>query len=90
MVHDHGSDTRFDAVRGQGARRNGRALPRRQPVALVDAIVAVNGAPPADAGWRQFRCMGASALDLCAVAVGRAVLIEFDRIRAGPEFHHGS
>jgi len=35
--------------------------------------------PPADAGWAQFRCMGATALDLCAVADGRfAGYVDFD------------
>lgn len=71
VVHDHGSGFRYDAIRGGGARRDGIALPVRAEVELADAIVAVNGPPPPGAGWAQFRCMGATALDLCAVADGR-------------------
>lgn len=71
VVHDHGSGRRYDATRGGGARVDGRPLERRTAVALSEAIIAVNGIPPADPGWAQFRCMGAAALDLCAVADGR-------------------
>jgi fructose-1,6-bisphosphatase/inositol monophosphatase family enzyme len=79
VVHDHASGDRFEAVRGGGARRNGQTLASRTEIALADAIVVVNGVPPAEAGWAQFRCMGATALDLCAVADGRfAAYIDFD------------
>jgi fructose-1,6-bisphosphatase/inositol monophosphatase family enzyme len=79
VVHDHGSGHRYDARRGGGARRDGVALTPRPEIALTDAIIAVNGTPPAGAGWSQFRCMGASALDLCAVADGRfAGYVDFD------------
>ena len=71
VVHDHGSARRYEAIRGGGARRDGVALSPRREVPLAEAIVVVNGPPPADAGWAQFRCMGAAALDLCAVADGR-------------------
>jgi fructose-1,6-bisphosphatase/inositol monophosphatase family enzyme len=37
---------------------------------IGDAIVAVSGVPSHHFGWRQFRAMGASALDICAVARG--------------------
>jgi myo-inositol-1(or 4)-monophosphatase len=71
VVHDLSSTLRYDAIRGAGARRDGVTLPARVEVPLAEAIVAVNGTPPVDAGWAQFRCMGATALDLCAVADGR-------------------
>ncbi len=71
VVHDHGTGSRYDAVRGHGARLDGHPLPRRESVPLEEAIISVNGLPPAAPGWWQFRCMGASALDLCAVADGR-------------------
>src|SRR5690606_33025961 len=35
-----------------------------------DALVAIPGPPPGPLGWRQFRTLGAAALDLCAVAEG--------------------
>ncbi len=37
---------------------------------LADAIVAFSGPPPVRGGFRQFRVLGAAALDLCAVADG--------------------
>ena len=37
---------------------------------LGDAVVAVSGLPRRHLGWRQFRALGAAALDLCAVAEG--------------------
>ena len=39
-------------------------------VAFSISIVATSGLPSHSYGWRQFRAMGASALDLCAVASG--------------------
>ena len=32
--------------------------------------MAFSGYPPRHFGWRQYRCLGAAALDLCAVAEG--------------------
>lgn len=79
VVHDLASGTRFAATRGGGATRNGEPLSPRPETALADAIVASNGPTPPDAGWAQFRCMGATALDLCAVADGRfAGYVDFD------------
>jgi len=79
VVHDHGAGYRYDAVRGGGARRDGARLDACIDRPLRESIVAVNGTPPPDAGWAQFRCMGASALDLCAVADGRfAGYVDFD------------
>ena len=71
VVHDHGAGHRYAAIRGRGATRNGEPLAPRPAIELSDAVVAVNGTPPPNAGWAQFRYMGASALDLCAVADGR-------------------
>ena len=33
-------------------------------------FVGLSGLPPTHLGWRQFRALGAAALDLCAVASG--------------------
>lgn len=73
VVHDHASGIRFEAAKGRGARRNGAALPWRgeDPTPLSEAVIGVNGRPPQPGGWAQFRCLGAAALDLCAVAEGR-------------------
>ena len=37
---------------------------------IEDAIVGLSGLPGTHLGWRQFRALGAAALDLCAVANG--------------------
>ncbi len=37
---------------------------------ISDAVIAVSGLPGHHFGWRQYRAMGASALDICAVARG--------------------
>ena len=61
---------RYEAVRGAGARLDGDSIVVGPPVGLGDAVVAISGLPSHHYGWRQFRAMGASALDLCAVASG--------------------
>ena len=71
LVHDHPGNRRYTAVRGQGAALDGVALAPPQAVELSEAVVAVNGVPPVDAGWWQFRTMGSCALEICAVADGR-------------------
>lgn len=71
VVHDHPAGVRYDAIRGGGARIDGTLLSPRDPVGLSDAIVGVNGLPPRNPGWAQYRALGAAALDLCAVADGR-------------------
>ncbi len=64
------SGDRFDAVRGEGARCNGEPIGPRPGVDLGDALIGLSGYPPHYFGWRQFRALGAAALDLCAVAAG--------------------
>ena len=70
MVANLATGERFDARRGSGARRNGSPISVPAPVDLADAVVAFSGLPGRHFGWRQFRAMGASALDICAVAAG--------------------
>ncbi len=70
VVVNIATGTRFAATRGGGATQDGRVLAAPKAVRLSDAIVALSGLPPAHLGWRQFRALGASALDLCAVAAG--------------------
>ena len=62
--------TRYEAVRGGGARRDGVGLFRDDSPQLSEAIVGVSGLPASNPGWAQFRCLGAASLDLCAVADG--------------------
>jgi len=70
MVTNLATGDRYTAVRDAGADRNGRPILVAPRAGLEDAIIAVNGLPDTHWGWRQFRAMGAAALDICAVARG--------------------
>jgi myo-inositol-1(or 4)-monophosphatase len=61
---------RWEAVRGGGARCDGRTVKPSACSRLADAVVGLSGLPARHLGWRQFRALGAVALDLCAVASG--------------------
>jgi len=62
--------TRFDAVRGGGARCDGKIIEPSGRTELRRSLVALSGLPPGWLGWKQYRALGAAALDLCAVAAG--------------------
>jgi myo-inositol-1(or 4)-monophosphatase len=70
MVTNLVTGERYTAVRGLGARRDGEGISVAAPVEIGDAIVAANGWPARHWGWRQYRVMGASALEICALAGG--------------------
>ena len=70
LVVNQASGTRFEAVRGGGARKDGVVIRPSGCDRLSEAIVAFSGYPPRYFGWLQYRCLGAAALDLCAVAEG--------------------
>jgi myo-inositol-1(or 4)-monophosphatase len=70
VVINLSSGVRFEAVRGAGARCDGRVLQPSRCTKLGEAFVGLNGLPPRHLGWQQFRTFGAAALDLCAVASG--------------------
>jgi myo-inositol-1(or 4)-monophosphatase len=70
LVVDLRHGTRYTAIRGAGAQRDDEAIRTSGCADLGQAIVALNGVPAIHAGWAQFRCFGAAALDLCAVADG--------------------
>ena len=61
---------RFEARRGRGATRNGEPMGPSGCGSVGDALVGLSGFPPRWLGWRQYRALGAAALDLCAVACG--------------------
>lgn len=69
IVENLATRERFEAVRGSGARRNGEPL-RPTTGDIATGVVGVNGIPPADGPWAQFRALGASALDISYVATG--------------------
>jgi fructose-1,6-bisphosphatase/inositol monophosphatase family enzyme len=70
VVVDQANAIRYDAVRGEGARCDGRPIAPTTCTELASAVVGLSGYPPHHLGWRQFRALGAAALDLCAVATG--------------------
>ncbi|HVF74008.1 MAG TPA: inositol monophosphatase family protein [Acidimicrobiales bacterium] len=70
LVVNLASGTRFSAVRGEGAFRDGVRVRPSGCSSLGEAVVGLSGYPSAPLGWRQFRALGAAALDLCAVACG--------------------
>lgn len=70
VVVNQASGTRFEAVRGGGARRDGIPVTPSAVERIGDAIVGITGYPSEHLGWRQFRAMGAAALDITAVAAG--------------------
>lgn len=70
LVAHQARPTRWTAVRGGGAERDGRRLTGRSRRPWSEAVIAVSGRPPADLGCWQFRALGASAIDICLVADG--------------------
>lgn len=70
VVVNLASGVRFEAVRGGGAHVDGRPAQPSGATDLAHSMVALSGLPPEWLGWKQYRAMGAVALDLCAVAAG--------------------
>jgi fructose-1,6-bisphosphatase/inositol monophosphatase family enzyme len=70
VVVNQASGVRYSAERGGGAWCGGRRLQASGCTKVSEAIVIVSDVPPPEAGWAQFRALGACALDLCAVADG--------------------
>ena len=70
VVVDLVSGERFAATRGGGATRDGAPLVPSAETVLARSLVGLSGLPPRHLGWKQFRALGAVALDLCAVASG--------------------
>lgn len=71
LVVDQASGLRFAAVRGGGATVDGTRLCPSQETSMSESILGLSGLPAQYFGWKQFRALGAVALDLCAVAGGR-------------------
>jgi myo-inositol-1(or 4)-monophosphatase len=62
--------TVYRAERGAGATRDGRPIAPSDVVELRRAMIGLSGYARRYLGWRQYRTLGAAALDLCAVADG--------------------
>lgn len=71
LVLNLANGERFEAVRGGGATLDGVAIAPTSCADLSDAIVGISGWPARPLPSRQFRALGACALDLAAVACGR-------------------
>jgi len=70
LVVNLATGTRYAAVRGGGADRDGAALNPSGCQELSSAIVGISGFPGHHPGWAQFRTLGAASLEFCAVAEG--------------------
>lgn len=82
VAEQSGSEIRYSAVRGSGARRDGMPMRGSAESDPSSAVVGVNGLPPVDHGWWQVRTMGAASLDLSLVGAGALDgYVDFD--------HHG-
>jgi fructose-1,6-bisphosphatase/inositol monophosphatase family enzyme len=70
VVVNQATGTRYRAIRGGGATVDGNPTRPLPTVELKDAFVGLSGLPDSHLGWRQYRTLGAAALDMCAVATG--------------------
>jgi fructose-1,6-bisphosphatase/inositol monophosphatase family enzyme len=70
LVVNQASGTRYEAIRGGGATRDGTRLTASGCRHVSEAVIGISGYPDVPPRWAQFRALGAAALDLCAVAEG--------------------
>jgi myo-inositol-1(or 4)-monophosphatase len=70
LVVNQASGRRYEAMRGAGATVDGRPVVSSGETELGRSIVGLSGYPNQYLGWKQYRALGAAALDLCAVADG--------------------
>ncbi len=85
LVVNLATGDQWHAVRGAGAWRDGARICPSGVTQLDDAVVVLNGYAPRHLGWRQYRALGATALDLCAVADGTVdATVDFGGDALGP------
>jgi fructose-1,6-bisphosphatase/inositol monophosphatase family enzyme len=70
VVVNQAIGTRYAAVRGQGAEKDGGSIAPSGCEDLARAVVGISGFPGRHPGWAQFRALGAASLECCAVAEG--------------------
>jgi fructose-1,6-bisphosphatase/inositol monophosphatase family enzyme len=70
VVVNHATGTRYEAVRGQGATRDGFPIRASSVREISEAIIGFSGLPATYGGWAQFRALGSASLEICAVADG--------------------
>lgn len=70
LVVNQATGLATNAVRGQGAWRDGQPVSPSKVERLEEAVVALSGPPARWLRWRQFRALGSAALTLCDLAAG--------------------
>ncbi len=70
LVMNQATGTIFEAEKGSGASRDGRAIAPSGQVEIEHAIVGSSGYPSHNVGWWQNRSLGAASLEICLVADG--------------------
>lgn len=70
LVMNQSTGRCYEAVRGEGATRDGYPISPSGCRDLAKAVIGLSGYPGRYLGWKQYRALGAVALDLCAVADG--------------------
>jgi fructose-1,6-bisphosphatase/inositol monophosphatase family enzyme len=70
LVVNQASGRRYEAIRGAGATCDGEQIAPSACKELGASVIGLSGYPRSYLGWKQFRALGAVALDLCAVADG--------------------
>lgn len=71
LVANQATGERFTAIRGEGARCDGRRVVPSVATRVEDSLIALTGMPRRPLPWKQFRALGSAALTLCDVADGR-------------------
>jgi fructose-1,6-bisphosphatase/inositol monophosphatase family enzyme len=70
LVESLPTNSRYEAVRGQGATRDGQSISTSGATEEAGSVVGVNGVLTEPPPWAQSRTMGAAALEMCLVADG--------------------
>jgi fructose-1,6-bisphosphatase/inositol monophosphatase family enzyme len=85
LVWNQANGTKYEAVRGGGATRDGKPIAPSGALELGRSVIGLAGFPGRYLGWRQYRALGAAALDLCLVADGTLdAYLDSSRAAHGP------
>jgi fructose-1,6-bisphosphatase/inositol monophosphatase family enzyme len=71
LVANGATGEQMTAIRGEGAWCDADPIAPAKTVRLGDAVVAIDGYPDRNWGWKQLRALGSAALALCDVGAGR-------------------
>jgi len=85
LVRNQATGTSYEAIRGEGAWRDGAEIRPSGATELRASVIGISGFPGRYLGWRQYRALGAAALDLCCVADGTLdAYLDCSRAAHGP------